>query len=136
MKEIGVVESTNGNLAVVSVKRNSACGDSCATCSAQCNMRGNKITARNKAGAMVGDLVTIEMSTSVVLKSAFMVYILPLLMMFLGYFYAEYKTGNETFSLFCAFGGFIVTFVFLLIWDKTNKNKFVTTITEIIEKGN
>lgn len=136
MKEIGMVESTNGNLAVVSVKRSTACGDSCATCSAQCNMRGNKITAKNKAGAMVGDLVTIEMKTSTVLKSAFMVYILPLLMLFLGYFYAEYKTGDETLSLITSLGAFAVTFIFLLIWDKINKNKFVITITDIIEKDN
>ncbi len=136
MREIGVVESTNGTTAVVSVKRSSSCGESCATCSAQCNLKGNKIIAQNKLGAMVGDLVSIEMSTATVLKSAFMVYILPLLMLFLGYFFAEYKTGDETVSLVCAFSAFLVTFVFLLIWDKKNKNKFVTTIIEIIEKRN
>ncbi len=134
MREIGVVESTNGTTAVVSVKRNSSCGESCATCSAHCNLKGNKITAQNKLGAMAGDLVSIEMRTSTVLKSAFMVYILPLLMLFLGYFYTEYKTGDETKSLICALGAFLITFIFLLIWDKYNKNKFVTTIIEIIEK--
>ena len=136
MREIGVVESTDGKTAVVSVKRSSACGESCATCSAQCNLKGNKITAQNKLGAMKGDLVSIEMSTAMVLKSAFMVYILPLLMLFFGYFYAEYKTGDETKSLVCAFGAFLVTFAFLLIWDKRNKNKFVTTITDILERRN
>lgn len=136
MREIGVVESTNEKTAVVSVKRSSSCGESCATCSAHCNLKGNKIVALNKLGAMPGDLVSIEMSTATVLKSAFMVYILPLLMLFLGYFYAEHKTGDETKSLVCSLCAFLVTFIFLLIWDKKNKNKFVTTIIEIIEKRN
>lgn len=136
MREIGVVESTNETTAVVSVKRSSSCGESCATCSAHCNLKGNKIIAKNKVGATAGDLVTIEMSTATVLKSAFMVYILPLLMLFLGYFLTEHKTGDETKSLVCAFVAFIVTFIFLLIWDRKNKNKFTTTIIEIIEKRN
>ena len=83
---------------------------------------------------MVGDKVEIEMKTSTVLKSAFMVYILPLLMFFLGYFVAEYKTGSETKSLVCGLVAFFVTFLFLLLWDKLNKEKFSTTITNIIEK--
>ena len=134
MREVGVVEAVNGTNAVVSVKRSTACGDSCATCSAQCNLKGNKITVANKIGAMPGDLVEIEMKTSTVLKSAFMVYILPLLMFFLGYFLTEYKTNSETEALIFSLAAFAVTFVFLLIWDKLNKEKFSTTITEIIEK--
>ena len=134
MREVGVVESINKNTAVVCVKRSTACGDSCATCSAQCNQKGNKITVLNKIGAMPGDMVRIEMQTSTVLKSAFMVYILPLLMFFLGYFPAEYKTNSETKSLIFGLAAFLVTFVFLLIWDKLNKEKFSTIITDIIEK--
>ena len=134
MQEIGVVESTNGALAIVSVKRSTACGDSCETCSTQCNFKGNKITVGNKIGAMPGDTVKIEMKTSTVLKSAFMVYILPILMLFSGYFITEYKTGSETKSLFAGLLAFGVTFMFLLLWDRLNKEKFVTSITEIIEK--
>ncbi len=134
MREIGVVESVSGNMAVVSVKRSTACGEACATCLAQCSVRGNKVSVGNKIGAMPGDLVAIEMSTSRVLKSAFMVYILPLLMLFLGYFAAEYKTDNEVTALISGLAAFGITFVFLLIWDKINRDKFITTITEIIEK--
>lgn len=134
MTELGVVESIRDRNAVVSVKRSTACGDSCITCKAQCNVKGNKITVMNKLGAMPGDLVKIEMKTATVLKSAFMVYILPLLMLFLGYFLGEHKTGNETKAVFLGLVFFAVTFVFLLIWDKINKNKFVTEITEIVEK--
>ena len=136
MREIGVVESTNGVVAIVSVKRSTACGDSCATCSSQCRVRGNKITVGNKIGAMPGDLVAIEMKTSTVLRSAFLVYILPILMLFAGYFVTEYKTGSETKSLIAGLLAFGVAFIFLLIWDKINKEKFVTSITDIIEKRN
>ncbi len=134
MREVGVVESTNGTIAVVSVKRSTACGDSCATCSSQCKVKGNKITVGNKIGAMPGDKVEIEMKTATVLKSAFLVYIFPIFMFFLGYFVTEYKTRSENKSLIAGLLVFAVTFIFLLIWDKVNKEKFVTSITEIIEK--
>ena len=136
MREIGVVESTNGAIAIVSVKRSTACGDSCATCSSQCNFRGNKITVGNRIGAMPGDLVAIEMKTSTVLKSAFLVYILPILVLFAGYFITEHKTGSETKSLITGLLAFGITFIFLVFWDKINKEKFMTSITKIIEKRN
>lgn len=134
MREIGVVESTNGHTAVVSVKRSTACGDSCATCASKCNLKGNKIKAENKACASVGDVVEIEMKTSTVLKSAFMVYILPLLFFFVGYFLSWHKTGSEPKSMLTGFIFFAVVFVFLLIWDKLNKDKFSTVIVNIMEK--
>lgn len=134
MREVGVVESTNGNLAVVSVKRNTACGGSCASCSAKCHLKANQITVGNKIGAMPGDVVEIEMKTSTVLKSAFKVYILPLLLFFLGYFFVEYKTKSQLFSLIGGLIAFSITFIFLLIWDRLNKEKFTTTIIEIKEK--
>lgn len=134
MREVGVVESTNGNLAVVSVKRYTACGGSCANCSAKCNLKANQITVGNKIGAMPGDVVEIEMKTSTVLKSAFKVYILPLLLFFLGYFLVEYKTRSQLFSLIGGLIVFGVTFIFLLIWDRLNKEKFTTTIIDIKEK--
>ena len=134
MLEIGVVESTNGDVAVVSVRRGTACGESCATCSSQCNVKTNKITVGNKIGAMPGDKVKIEMKTSTVLKSAFMVYIFPIFVFFIGYFMTEYKTGSEIKSLIVGLFAFGVTFVCLFLWDRSNKEKFVASIKEIIEK--
>ena len=134
MRECGVVESVREKTAVVSVKRSTACGDSCATCSSKCNLKGNKITVSNTIGAEAGDLVMIEMKTSTVLKSAFLVYIFPLVLLFLAYFIAEYKFQSEEKGIICGMIAFCISFIILLIVDKINKNKFATSIIEIIEK--
>lgn len=134
MREIGVVESISGSIAVVSVKRSTACGEACATCAAKCNLKGNKIKAGNAVGASCGDLVEIEMKTETVLKSAFMVYILPLLFFFAGYFIFQKRTADEVTAMLAGLAAFAAVFVFLLIWDRLNRNRHTTVIIKIIEK--
>ena len=79
MRETGVVKSAGGEFCTCVTKRKSACGENCASCKAACSSREHTFTAKNTAGAKEGDTVIIEMSTGSVLKSAFLVYIIPLL---------------------------------------------------------
>ena len=134
MKEYAIVESTFSEYAVVSVKRSTACGDSCAVCPAKCNTRSNKITVKNLAGASAGDKVVIEMLTSTILKSAFLVYIFPLIMLFLGYFVGEYKGFSQNLSVVFSLAMFLLTFLLLYLYDKVRKNHYTAIITEIIEE--
>ena len=45
MDNVGRIEKIDGNKAVISVKRVSACGDSCKSCSSACKVKPLKETA-------------------------------------------------------------------------------------------
>lgn len=76
--------------AEVSVKRQSACGHDCSKCGGGCSelmVRSTvSVVAANPVRAMPGDMVRVESSTGGVLKAAVVVYLVPFLLFFLGYF--------------------------------------------------
>ena len=76
--------------AEVAVKRQSACGHDCSKCGGGCSelmvSSTVAVTAANPVRAMPGDMVRVESSTSGVLKAAVVVYLVPFLLFFLGYF--------------------------------------------------
>lgn len=75
----------NGTAEVMHV-RESACSGDCHKCSG-CGAAKEAIllTAENPIGAGVGALVTIKSETAPVLKAAAVLYVLPLVLFFLGY---------------------------------------------------
>ena len=76
--------------AEVSVKRQSACGHDCSKCGGRCSelmvSSTVSVVAANPVRAMPGDMVRVESSTGGVLKAAVVVYLVPFLLFFLGYF--------------------------------------------------
>ena len=76
--------------AEVAVKRQSACGHDCSKCGGGCSelmvSSTVTVTASNPVRAMPGDTVRVESSTGGVLKAAVVVYLVPFLLFFLGYF--------------------------------------------------
>ena len=72
--------------AQVMVIRQSACSGDCHQCSG-CGAVGQTLTllAQNSIGACMGDEVIIRSNTAPVMKGAVVLYILPLLLFFLGY---------------------------------------------------
>ena len=132
MREIARVENVGSKGTMVSVKRRTACGDSCATCPSRCKTQNNKILVNNNIGAKPGDYVEIEISTKNVLGSAFLVYLLPLIVFFAGYLIAEYLTKSEIIALIFGIIPFTLAFLFLHIWDKKHKMKI--DIVNILEK--
>ena len=81
-----------GGRAEVSVKRQSACGHDCSKCGGGCSelmvSSTVSVVAANGIGAQPGDMVTVESSTKGVLGAAVMVYVVPFLLFFIGYFTA------------------------------------------------
>ncbi|MDO5546357.1 MAG: SoxR reducing system RseC family protein [Eubacteriales bacterium] len=75
----------DGTAAVIHI-RESACSGDCHKCSG-CGAAKETVvfTADNLIGAVPGDLVKVESSTAPVLKAAMVLYVLPLLLFFLGY---------------------------------------------------
>lgn len=84
MDQSGVVVAIKGKMAVVEVKRVSACGDKCSSCGGSCDTPVSRLEVANERNATVGDLVTLNVSDKVMLQSTFMMYTLPLIGLVVG----------------------------------------------------
>ena len=88
MTQQGTIKKLLPNgLAEVEVTRRSACGHDCAKCGGCGGLETQTlyVTARNHAHASVGDRVLLEGETRQVLGFAVLVYLLPLVLFFVGY---------------------------------------------------
>lgn len=132
MKEEGFVKSVSGEICEVIVKRKSACGENCASCKAGCEAREHLCTAKNFIGAKVGDKVFLEMDSKKVLKSAFLVYILPILVFLAVFVIADGQGLNELVSAICAAVGGVIAFLCVSIYAKSRKNDYIPDVIEII----
>ena len=76
--------------AEVAVKRQSACGHDCSKCGGGCAelavLPTVVVKAENPVRAMAGDMVTVESSSGRVLGAAMVVYLVPVILFFVGYF--------------------------------------------------
>ena len=94
--------------AEVFLLRQSACSGDCHSCGGCGAIREELIVrAENPIGAKVGDLVTIETETKTVLTAAFLVYLVPILLFFLGCWIGE-QTGCP---VLLGAGGFVLGIV-------------------------
>ena len=132
MKETGIVREVSGEYCKVGVRRSSACGDNCATCSAACKQKESICTAKNTAGAKVGQRVIIEINTEKVLKSAFLVYILPIFVLIAVYLIAD--SFKFSYPAIYALASMIVVFLVLFVRDRHVKDEFISEVLEILEK--
>lgn len=132
MREEGIVIKASGDLCEVSVRRKTACGENCASCKATCGAREQICVAKNILGAVVGDRVVIEMDSQKVLKSAFLVYILPVLVFLVIFAIISENGGSQLVSALCSVVAAIVVFVWLRFYDKKHKKDFIPKVTEIL----
>lgn len=131
MQSTGVVNKINGSEAVVLIKRESACGDNCANCGGCTGGTLNEVLADNEVGANIGDIVIVEMKTGRVLNAAVFAYVVPLLLLFVGYFLFFYMFKTEFLAVLGGFLFMISSYVILHFFDKKLKNAFVHKIVEI-----
>ena len=86
-----VIRSVSPGYVEVKVRRASACASAhnCGSCD-HCSMMENApevvVVAQDPKGAEVGDTVTVESDTSTVLGAALALYIVPIILFFVGYF--------------------------------------------------
>ncbi len=120
-----VSELLSKKVALVCVERRAAC-DGChrATddkgCSVCTLLGGNAKTvarARNTVGAAVGDRVEVEARTARVLAYAAMVFLLPILLLLVGYFVGQQLLGERA-ALVLAGVGFLLSFLFLYFYSR------------------
>lgn len=125
MDKIGTVIKLENNNAIVQVMRASACGENCAMCKGGCSQTKQTVSASNEMGALLGDKVKIELDDNKVLLAAFLVYILPLILLIIGYVIKGWQG---------AVIGFVIPFIILKALDKKNAKRYTATITKIWER--
>ncbi len=117
MEQLVRVKETydNGTALVIHV-RESACSGDCHKCSG-CGAAKEAVlfTADNPIGASRGDIVKVESATGPVLKAAVVLYVIPLVLFFLGY-YLGTLMGNLGALISCL--GFVLGVVIVVIYDR------------------
>lgn len=126
---VRVKEAFDDGTATVLHVRESACSGDCHKCSG-CGAAKEAVvfTADNPIGARRGDLVKVESATGPVMKAAVVLYVLPLVLFFLGYYLG---TLPGSFGALGGCLGFVLGVVIVVIYDRTvvRKSNLGYTIT-------
>ncbi len=125
-----VIENKNNLIAIVQVMPKSICGENCASCNT-CTIKPIKVEAINEIAAKTGQTVKIEMNTSSVLWTAFLMYIAPLIVLFVSYITALKLIGIDLLSIIISIISMIIFFLSIKIYDI--KIKFKKQQNKIIE---
>ena len=126
---VRVKETYDDGTALVIHVRESACSGDCHKCSG-CGAAKEAVlfTADNPIRASRGDLVKVESATGPVLKAAVVLYVIPLVLFFLGYYLGDLAGGFGT-----LFGclGFVLGVVLVVVYDRkvVKKSDLGYTIT-------
>lgn len=132
MKETGIVKDISGEFCHVVVRRKSACGENCASCGGGCKLQNQICLVKNTKNAKPGDIVEIEIDTAKVLKSAFLVYILPILIFICTYF--ALSNLSELSAALISASAMVCVFVALFVADRKKKTEYISHISQILEK--
>lgn len=133
MIQTGIVVSIKDGVAEISVKRETACGENCASCSAKCSLKNVTVRGQSIDGINTGDMVMFEMAASKILFAAFLVYITPLIVMVFAYLIASTFGVDENIS-------FVISVICMVLWflvvhfiDKKLRHLYKHTILNKIE---
>ena len=136
MEQLVRVKETypDGTALVVHI-RESACSGDCHKCSG-CGAAKEAVLlkADNPIGAGRGDLVKVESATAPVLKAAVVLYVIPLVLFFLGY-YLGTLPGNFGALFGCL--GFVMGVIIVVVYDRrvVRKENVNYTITAFAGKA-
>lgn len=132
---VRVRETFDDGTAMVIHVRESACSGDCHKCSG-CGAAKETILlkAKNPIGAQRGDLVTLESASGPVLKAAAILYMMPMLLFFVGYFVGD-ALWQRGALIGCA--AFAAAIALAVLYDrklgKTDKTGY--TITGFVERS-
>ena len=134
MEQTGIVEECIAGMAKVKITRSSACGESCAACG-MCPGKETVIEAKNDCGAVKGDTVLLNMSSGKVLNAAFLVYIVPVVLLVAGCIAGDYIFKSENMGILSGFALMIVSFIAMHMLDKKLKSRYSPTISGVVPKS-
>lgn len=135
MKQYGMVLRTDGKLAQVSVRQHSACAQ-CGKCDMSHESKDLTVSAVNIAGAAAGDMVRLEMAQRDVMAAGLIIYVLPLVVMFIGAAVGQALSGQAVAAGF-GFGGLALTYAFIH-WRLEPKlradQRYNISITQVVDE--
>ncbi len=127
LKEKGEVISVTNNMVKVAIPREAKCGG-CKHCVSAGNGKYMLAEAYNTREAKIGDSVIIESGNINQVSDGFLLFIVPLLMIILGFAAAEI-TGSPLAGLLTA----VVLLAGLFTYFRLSKDKYQMQVTDIIE---
>lgn len=133
--EAVVTKIINKDMAEVAVTRGTACGGNCGSCEACVFESELKTEAFNKISAFPGQRVLLETESRKFYKAAFMVYILPFILFFIGYALASALGGSEGVCMAVSALFFCLGIAFM-VWRarrQKEEEKIKFTIVSLIE---
>ncbi len=142
MIETGIVKESYDNKATIIIQRHSAC-KKCGVCKIGTDEKTVVTQASNFIGAKAGDRVEVELSFGTLMSASLIIYIIPLLMFFIGCVIGFYLITIHSFGannpIVSFIGGcifLIVTYLIIRKMDRMGKfrNKYNMDIVKIIEK--
>ena len=98
-------------------------------------MNFQSVTVKNPVGAKAGDCVVIEMDSNKVLFSAFLVYILPILVFVIAYYGMQKLDFSATLSGGTAAVLTVLFFGVTMLFDRRHKSDFLPKIVKIEENA-
>ena len=127
MTQIATVEKIlPGGMAEISVPRKSACGHDCEECAG--SGASVRAQARNTVGAEVGQQVVVESSTKRLLGVMSLVYLLPIVCFFAGYFLTG-ALSSEGMRYAAAIAAFLLGLIPAVVCDRRMKRSGALTFT-------
>ena len=129
-----VVRRVDDRTAMVAVTRKSACSGDCHTCHG-CPHPDETVVVRadNLIGADAGDQVIVESATGRVLRLAMLLYIMPLVLFFAGYFAAGGGEGRRALAGALAFAAGVAGCGLVSRGMKKNHREMHFTISRFAE---
>lgn len=123
-----VIRTVRPGYVEVKVRRASACASahncgSCDHCSFMENAPEIVVVAQDPFGAGVGDTVTVESATARVLGAAVLLYIVPFVLFFLGYFIGCGLNWSEGPAIALGGGGFVLGLLCAFALDRRLKKR-------------
>lgn len=127
MTQTAVVTQVIGNKARVQVRRISACAHNCEECGGACSevMKSGPVSvlAKNPLGARQGDRVVVASDTGSILRLAALVYLLPIVLFFLGYFASRPFAGSEGLAIGAGCVCFALSVAVIIFVDRIVKKR-------------
>ena len=121
------------DMAEVAVTRTTACGGNCGNCESCIFQNELRTVAKNRLGAVPGQHVVIESVSSKVYKAVFLVYLLPVILLLVGFSAAYLLGAGEGVCVLFSFAGLIVGAA-VIVLSQRRKNKDQITF-EIISNA-
>lgn len=134
MKSNGKVIGIDGNKIKLKMFKESSCAH-CSGCG-DANKMARELEVTYDGEIELGDIVTFELEDAKMLKIGFIVYVLPVIIMILGFVIFMKLGFSENTSVFGAFAFLVLSFVGLHIYDKFFVKEKVEMKVTAVERGN